>query len=211
MRSARTGRAVPADDRSLPARRREPGRRCRARPAAPRTGTGRGRRSVPGPRQRPPRSPGCWAVATRGPARTRRSPAARCRTPPPWPPPRPRAPAGYATAGRGQAAAAADRVRAPGGRASWRHRQPVAPDRSLASLPGVRGRGKPAMLEDKDPPALAGSWRLVRDEDDGAVGQLVIDGDGDPGRAGRVEVGGGLVEQDDRDPAQERPGQRDLL
>jgi hypothetical protein len=67
------------------------------------------------------------------------------------------------------------------------------------------------MLKGQDPPALVGSRWLVRDEDDGAVGQLIINGGADPGRAGRVEVGGGLVEQDDRGPAQERPGQRDLL
>ena len=49
------------------------------------------------------------------------------------------------------------------------------------------------------------------DEDDGAVGQLVVQSGQDPVGADRVEMGGGLIEQQDRGPAQKRPGQGDLL
>ena len=49
------------------------------------------------------------------------------------------------------------------------------------------------------------------DEDDGAIGHLGFDDGADMVRAGRVEMGGGLVEQQDRRRAQERPGQGDFL
>src|SRR5712691_2872812 len=112
-------------------------------------------------------------------------------------------------AGRARAAVAADRGQLIGVRRSYRHRLPWS---VAASLALILLTSKAAMVESQHPGSAPGSrWRPVGDQDDGAVGHLGLDDGGDVVRAGRVEMGGGLIEQEDWGLAKERPGQGDFL
>ena len=126
------------------------------------------------------------------------------------------APAATASSSRPRSGRASPSSRSSGSRRdrarrSWRHRQPgplvrcLGPDRP-------DGRARP-WSSSQDPggawPTCAGGRWVTRTTVRSAI--WVSIGGHDPVRAGRVEMGGGLVEQQHRGAAQERPGQGDLL
>ena len=97
--------------------------------------------------------------------------------------------------------------------ASCRARSRRFCDRGMSDL-GMSGRGRltpPAVIESKLTAGVRGPGLVVGHHDHRPVGQLGADHVTQPGGAGRVQVGGRLVQQQQRSVPQERAGQGNAL